>query len=137
MIYMLDSNICIYAQKRIMPVLQKMNECQDGLMISSIVYAELVFGTEKSEKKQQNYESLNRFLENVGILSFDKEAAQKYGELRNYLKQLGTPIGDRDIMIAAHALSLGLPLVTNNTREFERVPGLKLENWLEQPEQFT
>lgn len=131
MIYMLDTNICIYAMNGNLSVLNKLNEVKDNSIISSIVYAELVFGIENSNCKGKNYRTLNGFLEPIGILPFDRSAAKRYGEIRFFLQHLGIPIGDHDIMIAAHALSLGLPLVTNNVREFERVPDLKIENWYE------
>lgn len=136
--YMLDTNICIYRQHFVPSVVKRMNECAEGdLVISSVVYAELLFGIENSTEYKKNYEKLQEFLTFVDILEFDIGAAENYGSIRACLESTGNRIGDNDLFIAAHALSLGLPLVTNNTREFERVPGLKLENWFEQTEQTT
>jgi tRNA(fMet)-specific endonuclease VapC len=99
-----------------------------GLGISSISVGELFFGAEKSGSAR-NRVALQHFLEPLEIADFDPVAAAVYGRLRNVLERAGTPIGPLDTQIAAHALALGVTLVTNNTREFSRVPGLRLENW--------
>ncbi len=136
--YMLDTNICIYRQHFVPSVVSKMNEFNEGdLVISAVVYAELLFGIEHSTEYKRNYESLQELLTFVDILPFDSAAAEHYSVIRAYLESAGTRIGDNDLLIAAHARSFGITLVTNNTREFERVPGLKLENWFEQIEQTT
>jgi len=101
-----------------------------GMAVSAITEAELWFGVENSAKPEKNAETLRSFLATVEILPFDTLAAAEYGRVRVKLKQAGMPIGDRDTFIAAHAKALGLTLVTNNTREFQRVEGLLLENWL-------
>lgn len=128
--YMLDTNICIYAIKnRPASVLAALRAYEAvGIGLSSISAAELYFGVRKSGSAK-NLLALQHFLEPLEIADFDLAAAQAYGELRHALESRGTPIGPLDTQIAAHALSLGVCLVSNNTREFERVTGLKLENW--------
>ncbi|MDP2109328.1 MAG: type II toxin-antitoxin system VapC family toxin [Thiobacillus sp.] len=132
--YMLDTNICIYAIKnRPASVLTALRAHEPaGIGISSISVAELYFGAEKSSSSR-NLLALQHFLEPLEIADFDMAAAQAYGGLRHLLEKNGTPIGPLDTQIAAHALALGVSLVTNNTREFARVPGLRLENWVETP----
>ena len=131
--YMLDTDICIYAVKGIPASVRDMIERSvfEGLCISSISYSELEFGIFNSNDPKGNQESLNRFLTGIRVLPFDDAAAAEYGMIRADLKKKGTPIGPLDTLIAAHARSEGLILVTNNTREFSRIPGLKLENWAE------
>lgn len=130
--YMLDTNICIYAIKnRPANVLAALRAHESaGIGISSISAAELYFGVRKSGSAK-NMTALQHFLEPLEIADFDIAAAQTYGDLRHTLEASGTPIGPLDTQIAAHALSLGVGLVSNNTREFARVPGLKLENWVD------
>ena len=101
-----------------------------GLSISSIVEAELWFGVNNSATRDKNEKTLQGFLAAVTILPFDTSAAAEYGRVRTKLKRAGTPIGERDTFIAAHAKALGLTLVTNNTQEFCRVEGLSLEDWM-------
>ena len=101
-----------------------------GLAISTITEAELWFGVENSVNYEKNAGTLRAFLATVDIIPFDTIAAAEYGRVRAKLKRAGTPIGDRDTFIAAHAKALGLTLVTNNIREFQRVDGLSLEDWL-------
>lgn len=129
--YMLDTNICIYAIKnRPAAVLARLRTNESaGIGLSSISVAELFFGAEKSGAAR-NLAALRHFLEPLEIADFDQVAAEAYGRLRNVLERDGTPIGPLDTQIAAHALALGVTLVTNNTREFARVPGLRLENWV-------
>jgi len=98
--------------------------------ISGIVAAELWFGVAHSQRKRQNEAALKDFLEYVTLLDWPYEASPLYGKLRTGLQKLGTPIGAMDLLIASHALFLDAVLVTNNTREFERIPDLKIENWL-------
>ena len=100
----------------------------DGL--SSITVAELAFGVQKSRHVAKNRLALEQFLAPLEVASFDHEAALSYGRVRARLEMLGSPIGSMDLLIAAHALSLGVRLVSNNLRAFRRVPGLKLENWV-------
>ena len=128
--YMLDTNMCIYAQKNIPQVIEKIkNNFQYGVAISSITLAELEFGVQASANVEKNTIALYKFLSIVEILDFDSSAATEYGKIRADLKRKGTPIGNMDMLIAAHAKSENLIVVTHNTREFERVEGLKLEDW--------
>ena len=128
---MLDTNICIYIirrkPQRVLSHLQMLNVSQVG--ISSITLGELEYGVAKSRKPEQNKLALTRFLAPIEILQYDDMAAQQYGPLRARLETKGTPIGALDMLIAAHALSLKCRLVTNNEKEFRRVPGLQVENW--------
>ncbi len=131
--YMLDTNICIYAIKHkpasVFMQLQKINP--EDVCISSVTYAELVHGVEKSEAIERNRLALSLLLSNIEIMSFDVNAADAYGKIRADLERNGTPIGPLDMMIAGHALALGYTVVTNNTKEFSRVDGLKIVNWVE------
>lgn len=129
---MLDTNICIYAIKNRPPhVIERLRaHAAAGLGISSVSVAELFFGAEKSGSKK-NLDALMQFLGPLEIADFDLQAAQSYGRVRRALEQAGTPIGPLDTQIAAHALALGVVLVTHNTREFSRVAGLSLNNWAE------
>lgn len=130
--YMLDTNMCIYAQKNILQVIEKIkNNFQYGVAISSITLAELEFGVQASANVEKNTIALYKFLSIVEILDFDSSAATEYGKIRADLKRKGTPIGNMDMLIAAHAKSEDLIVVTHNTREFERVEGLQLEDWFE------
>jgi tRNA(fMet)-specific endonuclease VapC len=129
--YMLDTDISSYIMKRNSPtVLQKLQTvAMADLAISVITKGELMFGVEVSPKKPQARLALEAYLKHVEVLDFPSEAAQHYAEIRTALKLAGKMIGANDLLIAAHARFLGLTLVTNNTREFGRVPGLVLENW--------
>lgn len=133
MTYMLDTNICIYAmKKRPEKVLQRFKErLNDGVCISSITLAELEYGMKHSSNPAKNEQALLRFLAPLSILPFGQAAASEYGEIRAYLQTQGTPIGPLDMLITSHARAEGMILVTNNVREFERVPELELENWAE------
>ena len=128
--YMLDTNICIYAIKnRPAQVLTHLRAHETaGIGISSISVAELYFGVTQSGSAQ-NLTALQQFLEPLEIADFDVSATQAYGTLRYTLERSGTPIGPLDTQIAAHALVLGATLVTNNSREFARVPDLNWINW--------
>lgn len=127
---LLDTNICIYIiNQKPAAVLERFKEFGTGeIGISSIVAAELAFGVQKTGS-MRNKEALNLFLAPLSIVPFDAGCVWAYGTLRAQLERLGQPIGALDTMIAAQALALDLPLVTNNQKEFSRVPGLKLENW--------
>lgn len=133
MIYMLDTNICIYAmKKKPEKVLRRLKEeLDDGVCISSITLAELEYGMKHSSNPAKNEQALLRFLVPFSILPFGSTAASEYGEIRAYLQDQGTPIGPLDMLIAGHARAEKMILVTNNVREFERVPGLEIENWAE------
>ena len=131
--YMLDTNICIYSIKhkpeKVFFQLQKHDPAE--ICISSVTYAELVHGVEKSQAIEKNRLALALLLANIEILDFDAAAAESYGKVRAELEKKGTPIGPLDMMIAGHAMSLNYTVVTNNTKEFSRVKDLKLENWAE------
>jgi tRNA(fMet)-specific endonuclease VapC len=130
--YLLDTNICIYLIKRKpISVLAKFNEHEVGdIGISTISVAELSYGVQKSRLRDQNQQALLQFLAPLVIAEFDAEAALAYGQLRADLEAQGTPIGSLDTLIAGHAVSLGVTIVTNNEREFSRVPKLNIENWV-------
>jgi tRNA(fMet)-specific endonuclease VapC len=132
--YMLDTNICIYLIKR-QPreVIDKFQEIAPGeIAISSVTVAEMMYGVAKSQHPDKNKAALESFLAPLEMVDFDFKAAQQYGIVRANLVKMGTPIGAYDLMIAAHALSLGLVLVTNNEREFQRIPDMIVENWVNQ-----
>ena len=131
MTYMLDTNICIYAIKnKPEQVLEKLKQnLSNGICISAITLAELQHGVEKSMNPEKNSMALLQFLSILDILPFDDLAAVEYGKICAYLQKRGTPIGTMDMLIAAHAKTENLIIVTNNVREFERVPNLKIENW--------
>lgn len=128
---MLDTNICIYTIKRkpeqVVEILKSTPVSNIG--ISAITLSELEYGVAKSSKPAQNRIALAEFLAPLEILPFDDLAAQQYGTIRAYLESQGTPIGSMDMLIAAHALALNCILVTNNEREFNRIPSLKIQNW--------
>ena len=129
--YMLDTNICIYVIKeKPESVIRKfLKNNPEEMCISSITYAELLYGVEKSKAIQKNRIALSLFLSPIKILEFNDYAAQEYGQIRADLEQKGMPIGSMDMLIAGHAKAEDLILVTNNTKEFQRVAGRKLENW--------
>lgn len=131
MICLLDTNMCIYIVKqKPATVVERFNMYTVGdIAVSSITVAELMYGAQKSQQPERNLAALEQFLLPLVIAEFDSNAAYIYGEIRAVLEQQGTPIGALDLLIAAHARSLGVTLVTNNMREFERVPGMKIENW--------
>lgn len=130
--YMLDTNIIAYAKnKRPASVLERLTAQQPSdVCISVITMAELEFGVFRSSKPAQNRLALLAFLSGIQILPFDSDAAHEYGAIRHSLTKSGTLIGANDMLIAAHAKSRNLILVTNNAREFERVDGLTVENWV-------
>lgn len=129
--YMLDTNICIHVikHKPETAIRNFLAHQPDELCISAITLAELLHGVEKSKYQDRNRLAVSMFLSGIAVLNFDSVAAQAYGELRADLEQNGTPIGPMDMLIAGHAKSRGLILVTNNTGEFKRVKGLQLEDW--------
>lgn len=131
--YMLDTNICIYIIKEIpKKVFQTFQSLPVGdVCISSITLAELQYGVCKSQHQERNKIALFNFLVPIEILPFSNRAASCYGEIRTLLENKGQIIGAYDLLIAAHALSENLILVTNNTKEFDRVPKLQLQNWVE------
>lgn len=133
--YMLDTNICISVIKhRPAQVLPKFNENAAALCVSAITASELYFGVENSRYPARNRQVVEDFLSRLAVIPYDEAAAVHYGQIRAQLQRQGSVIGANDLHIAAHARCLGLVLVTNNTREFARVEGLRLEDWMEQAE---
>jgi tRNA(fMet)-specific endonuclease VapC len=132
--YLLDTNICIYIIKeRPLGVINKFKSLPLGSIgISAITLAELQYGIMKSSKTKKNKDALNKFITPLEILDFDYNATIEYGKVRQELEKKGMPIGPLDTLIAAHARSNKLTLVTNNEREFKRVSNLKIENWVKQ-----
>ncbi len=130
--YMLDTNIVIYVIKR-KPVsaLDTFNRHAGQLAISSITLAELIHGAEKSEQREKNVRHVEDFVSRLTVLDYAAKAAAHYGDIRAELERAGAVIGVNDLHIAGHARSEGLILVTNNLREFERVAGLRTENWVQ------
>lgn len=129
--YMLDTNICIYAIKHKTETVIKsfLSHVPEEMCISAVTYAELMYGVEKSMAIEKNRIALSLFLSPLTILEFQASAAEEYGKVRAELESKGMPIGPMDLLIAGHARSEGLILVTNNTREFCRVEGLVVEDW--------
>jgi len=129
---LLDTSICIYIAKRHpSEVMQHFERLQTGdVAMSLITYGELQFGAEKSRMAKQVYKKLEHLAELIPVLPLTEKVSNHYGWIRAKLEQAGTPIGANDLWIAAHARAEGLILVSNNIREFERIPGLKLENWV-------
>jgi tRNA(fMet)-specific endonuclease VapC len=129
--YMLDTNICIYVIKnRPAQLRQRFNQLADQLCVSVITLAELIYGAEKPARVQQNLEVVEQFRGRLEVLPFMERAANHYGQLWAELDRAGQRIGIHDMMIGSHARSEGLTVVTNNVREFQRMPGLRFENWL-------
>jgi tRNA(fMet)-specific endonuclease VapC len=129
--YLLDTNIVIYVLKRRpLEVLKIFNTNASRMAISSITLSELIYGAEKSLNIDQNLEAIDEFISHLEVLPYDTKASQHYGQIKASLEKRGEIIGENDIHIAAHAISQGLILVTNNLREFQRVPHLALENWV-------
>lgn len=130
--YLLDTNIVIYVLKRRpIEILSTFNSNASRMAISSITLAELVHGAEKSSRVSENLSVIEDFCSRLEVLSYGTKAAQHYGAIRAALEKLGQPIGVNDLHIAGHARSEGLVLVTNNMSEFERVPALEVENWVQ------
>jgi len=130
--YMLDTNICIYVLKNHSDKLRRKFKAIKNICISSVTYGELCFGIENGDnaKREARWEQLDLFTQRLTIDPWDEDAARHYGTIRALLKKQGTPIGNNDLLIASHARSLNAVLVTNNIREFKRVPDLSLENWV-------
>ena len=129
--YMLDTNICIYVmRRREQALLDRFSATAGRTCLSSIVVSELQFGARKSRWQEASLELLRSFISQLDVLSYGIEAAGHYAEIRNALEVAGVPAGPNDLLIGAHARSLDLTLVTNNRREFDRMPGLRVENWV-------
>jgi tRNA(fMet)-specific endonuclease VapC len=129
--YMLDTNICIYICHRKLPevIAEFRNLNQGDAGISVITHAELLWGAEKSNAARAAVGIVKEFVKHVPILPMHEDVSPWYAEVRGHLQRKGTPIGNNDLWIASHALAENLTLVTNNEREFKRVPKLKIENW--------
>lgn len=130
--YILDTNICIYIiKKRPVQVIEHLRNLSiSEVGISSITLSELEYGVEKSKKQKQNKIALTGFIAPLEIAVYDEQAAIEYGKIRAYLEKIGQSIGSLDLLIAAHAISLNSSLVTNNEKEFKKIPMLKVENWV-------
>jgi tRNA(fMet)-specific endonuclease VapC len=129
--YLLDTNIVIYVLKRRpKEVLDIFNANASRMAISSITLSELIYGAEKSLNTDKNLEAVEEFVSHLEVLPYDAKASQHYGQIKAALEKKGQIIGENDIHIAAHAISHGLILVSNNVREFKRVPNLALETWV-------
>ncbi|MEM9775833.1 MAG: type II toxin-antitoxin system VapC family toxin [Chloroflexota bacterium] len=130
--YFLDTNICIYLiNQHPIELIEKFRKFEPfEIGLSTIVVSELAYGVAKSTRSKQNQKRLEQFLMPFQIVPYDHAAAQAYGLIRADLEAKGTPIGREDLLIAAHAHSFGVPLVTNNEKEFLRVEGLRVENWV-------
>ena len=131
--YLLDTNICVFViRQKSLLVLQRLRQHQAGdVGISTVTLAELRYGADKSNDPSKNHAALDAFLVPLETVEFNADAADEYGHVRSDLERRGLPIGPLDNMIAAHARSLGVTLVTNNLREFSSVTGLVLEDWSE------
>lgn len=131
--YLLDTNICIYALSGRYPQVQRQidRRAPGQIAMSVVVYGELQFGIAKSVRREDAQLRLDAFIQIVPVLPLPVEAAEHYGDVRARLAKSGAPIGGNDLWIAAHARALNTTLVTNNIREFERVPGLRVANWVD------
>lgn len=129
--YMLDTNFCIdYLKGNSINIRDRIISAPDDtLCISAITFSELMFGVENSSNREKNLVALNFFLLKIDIVPYDDQAAAAYGEIRKQLKQEGNLIGGMDMLIAAHVRASDSVLVTHNTREFNRVQGLRIEDW--------
>lgn len=128
---MLDTNMVIYTIKnRPNQVRETFKQHQDQMCISAVTWGELVYGAEKSSQPERNLADIEEMAARIEIVPFEALAAAHFGQLRAELYRVGKPIGPYDMMIAGHARSMGVILVTNNLKEFERVPGLRVENWV-------
>ena len=129
--YLLDTNIVIYTMKNRPQKVRERFKKHDGQMaVSSVTIGELVFGAEYSQQIERNLADISAFAARLDVLPFDSKAAYHFGQIRAELYRMGRPIGPYDMMIAGHARAAGLILVTNNTKEFKRVSGLMVENWV-------
>ena len=130
--YMLDTNIVIYTMKnRPQQVRKRFKQHKDQMCISSVTLGELIFGAEHSQQVERNLTDIEAIVARLEVLPFDNKAAYHFGQIRAALYNIGKPIGPYDMMIAGQTRASGLILITNNIKEFERVPGLILENWMD------
>lgn len=128
---MLDTDICIHVMKAYPPALrERFNAAAEQLCISSITLGELHYGAEKSARRNSNLLAIEHFTARLEVLPFTAGAAVHHGQIRTELERLGRPVDVYDMLIGAHARSEGLVVVTSNMREFTRMPGLRVENWV-------
>lgn len=130
MTFLLDTDVCVHLLRNSSTPRERFRRYGKQVGISAITYAELRFGLERSARRREGEEDLEHLRRDLDVAPFDQEAAAHYGEIRQELSRRGELIGPLDLLIAAHARSLDATLVTNNEREFRRVPGLRIENWL-------
>ena len=131
--YMLDTAICIYVIKNYPPKLrERFNRLAEQLCMSSITLAELLYGAEKSARRLENLQAVEQFSARLEVLAFSPKAAVHFGQIRADVERLGKPVGPLDMLIGAHARAEGLIIVTNNVREFWRLPGVRVENWVDE-----
>ena len=129
--YMLDTNICIYVNKNRPPEIREaFNRHAGQICLSAVTWGELVYGAEHSARPEENLAVIEGMSARLEVLAFETHDANHFGQIRSELYRIGNPIGPYDMMIAGHARARGLVLVTNNLREFERMPGLRTENWV-------
>jgi len=129
--YMLDTNICVYVMKNYPTKLrERFNRLAEQLCMSSITLGELYYGAEKSARRLENLQAIEHFSARLEVLPFPARAATHYGQIRAELERRSKPVGEHDMLIGAHARAEGLIVVTNNVREFRRMPGLRVENWV-------
>jgi len=129
---MLDTDICSYViRERPLEVFEKFKKVEvNQLCISVVTYAELIYGVEHSSSRKINRPIIDDFVRHLDIITWDEDAAEHYGKMRAFLRAEGNIIGSMDMMIAAHARSQNMILITNNDKHFKRVPKLRLENWV-------
>ena len=132
--YMLDTDICSYViRERPLEVFEQFKKVDvNQLCISTVTYAELIYGVEHSSSRKINRPIIDDFVRHLDIITWDEEAAEHYGKIRAFLRAEGNIIGSMDMMIAAHARSQNMILITNNDKHFKRVPKLRVENWVAQ-----
>ncbi len=129
--YMLDTNIVIYTIKnRPKQVREAFKQHENQMCISAVTLGELIYGAERSSQPERNLADIEGLIARLEVVPFEKHASEHFGQLRAELYRIGQPIGPYDMMIAGHARAMGLILVTNNVKEFERVAGLRFENWV-------
>lgn len=130
--YMLNTNICIgLIRHKPQSLIERLTACDPGEVgVSVITVAELAHGAQKSNKVEENMSALEQFLLPLKVIDFDQRASATYGYVRAFLEREGKVIGSMDLLIGAHALSLNIVLITNNTGEFKRIPNLNIEDWM-------
>ncbi len=129
--YMLDTNIVVYTIKNRPAQVRKIfKQHENQMCISAVTKGELIYGAERSSRPERNLIDIEGLMARLEVAPFEDHASEHFGQLRAELYRIGQPIGPYDMMIAGHARAMGLILVTNNMKEFERVPGLRVENWV-------